>query len=164
LRGEAGIRRADGDEFATGKWKLASCQCPHLREAASPAVSPTSVERFRFGTWDNGGCGRSDICTGSPRGSLWRSNAPGSCGLALFQRLIGLVGYLQDAVGQEIGCQILERLFSISAAFICQKYLLAVDRNVFDDSLIAVICQRCWIDLRLAISKVLTTLSVYAII
>ena len=29
--GEAGIRGADGDEFATGKWELASCQCPHPR-------------------------------------------------------------------------------------------------------------------------------------
>jgi hypothetical protein len=29
LCGEAGIRGADGDEFATGKWELASCQCPH---------------------------------------------------------------------------------------------------------------------------------------
>ena len=31
LCGEAGIRGADGDEFATGKWELASCQCPHPR-------------------------------------------------------------------------------------------------------------------------------------
>jgi len=29
LWGEAGIRGADGDEFATGEWELASCQCPH---------------------------------------------------------------------------------------------------------------------------------------
>jgi len=28
---EADIRGADGDEFATGKWELASCQCPHPR-------------------------------------------------------------------------------------------------------------------------------------
>jgi hypothetical protein len=31
LCGEADIRRADGDEFATGKWELASCQCPYPR-------------------------------------------------------------------------------------------------------------------------------------
>jgi hypothetical protein len=29
LCGEAGIRGADGDEFATGKRGLASCRCPH---------------------------------------------------------------------------------------------------------------------------------------
>jgi hypothetical protein len=31
LCGEADIRGADGDEFATGKWELASCQRPHYR-------------------------------------------------------------------------------------------------------------------------------------
>ena len=34
LCGEAGIRGADGDEFATEKWELASCQCPHPRTIA----------------------------------------------------------------------------------------------------------------------------------
>ena len=29
--GEADIRGADGDEFATRKWELASCQCPYPR-------------------------------------------------------------------------------------------------------------------------------------
>jgi hypothetical protein len=28
------MRGADGDEFATGKWELASCQCPHPRTIA----------------------------------------------------------------------------------------------------------------------------------
>jgi hypothetical protein len=45
-------------------------------------------------------------------------------------------------------------LLSIFAAFVRQEQLLAVDRNVLNDSFIAIIRQRQRIDLRLTVSPV----------
>jgi hypothetical protein len=44
MRG-TGIRGADGDEFATGKWELASCQCPH-RGTMSGGIEEQPDERL----------------------------------------------------------------------------------------------------------------------
>src|SRR4026209_2222896 len=67
--------------------------------------------------------------------------------LRLSQRPIRSVGNRDRAIREEVGRQVFKRLFSVCAACITEEQLLAIDRNVLNDSFVAVIRQRGRIDL-----------------